>query len=238
MSVPQMKSSSATRFCMMFESYTDAYHAAGDGNLAATQKFIENQGVDPYFHRHMCTAAIHGGNYRVLEYIIKWGEIYQYVFKYDRSDEVLEFAIRNLVRTESTEMIAYLHQTRILSDENHELFMKRVCEIAVEECNVKMIKHLNDLYYDCPFKEESALTLAIKKDNFEMINYWINHNPRLWSLSDEEYTNMLDRHYRFAQLVHKTHAVQAIGFHIVKHFKGESKRDYARKTLLEFGIDP
>jgi hypothetical protein len=39
-------------------------------------------------------------------------------------------------------------------------------------------------------------------------------------------------------LVHQHLAVNALEFHIHNHFKGESKRAYARKTLLEFGIDP
>jgi hypothetical protein len=222
----------------MFNQYDDAYHAAGDGNLIAMKNCLEKQGVDPYFHRHMCTAAIHGGNPKVLEYIINWGEIYGYVFRYDSSDELMDFAIRNLVKIEGGHLLAYMHQTRILSSQEHESFMKRVCEIVVEECNPYMIRFLDEMHYDCPFKDEDTLIAAIKTDNFDMINYWINHNSRLWSLSDEEYANLLDRNQRFAQLVHKHLAVNALEFHIHRHFKGESKRAYARKTLLEFGIDP
>lgn len=233
-----MHTSSATRFSMMFETYNDAYHAAGSGNLCATQGLLEKHGVDPYFHRHMCTAAIHGGNPKVLEYIINWGEIYGYVFRYDPTDDVMDFAIKNVVKQKAINLLAYMHQTRVLSNQDHEMFMKRVCEIVVEECNPNMIRFLDEMQYDCPFKEEDTLIAAIKTNNFEMINYWINHNSKLWSLSDEEYTNLLDRNQRFAQLVHQHLAVNALEFHIHNHFKGESKRAYARKTLLEFGIDP
>lgn len=221
----------------MFNQYDDAYHAAGDGNLIAMKNCLEQHGVDPYFHRHMCTAAIHGGNPQVLEYIINWGEIYGYVFRYDPSDQLMDFAIRNLVKIEGIDLLAYMHQTHLLSSQEHESFMKRVCEIVVEECNPNMIRFLDKMQYDCPFKDEGTLIAAIKTNNLGMINYWINHNSKLWSLSDDEYADLLDRNQRFAQLIHKHLAVSALQFHIHRHVKGESKRDYARKTLIEFGID-
>lgn len=221
----------------MFEAYSNAYHAAGDGNYIATKNILENDGLDTYFHRHMYAASIHGGNPDVLEYIIRWGSIYGYRMVFDPKDPIMHLAMQNVIRTSNVILVAHLHQKRYFANNDHEMFMEKLCKIAVDNCNVNMIDYLQSMNYDVHYKTESVLMCAIQRNNVEMINYWFNNNSGLWTVSDKNYEELLDRSYQFAQLVHNVAAILTISDHIRNHFNGNSKRTFARTTLQHFGID-